>query len=279
MIKHWIITGDTHGMNPTRVGNINRNMSEYTPEETAIVILGDAGFNFYLNKSDFKKKKLSCAYGYTFYCVRGNHEERPENLGYVVEYDSNVNGAVYVDKDFPMIRYFIDGNIYTLNNHKCLVVGGAYSIDKWYRLKRVEGTKEHPGWFPDEQLTEAEMQEIMSSTAGKEFDFVFSHTCPIAWEPRDLFIGGIDQSMVDKTMEVWMDKLKDNFTWKCWCFGHYHADRIERPCVEQFYYEYEDLETIWNRWYDKKTYCLEWWLPKSPYMKWWDIENGYDKKS
>ena len=146
MIKHWIITGDTHGMNPTRVGNINRNMSEYAPEETAIVILGDAGFNFYLNKSDFKKKKLSCTYGYTFYCVRGNHEERPENLGYVVEYDSNVDGAVYVDKDFPMIRYFIDGNIYTLNNHKCLVVGGAYSIDKWYRLKRVEGTKEHPAY-------------------------------------------------------------------------------------------------------------------------------------
>ena len=125
----------------------------------------------------------------------------------------------------------------------------------------------------DEQLTEAEMRGIMNATAGKEFDFVFSHTCPISWEPRDLFIGGIDQSMVDKTMEVWMDKLKDNFTWKCWCFGHYHADRIERPCVEQFYNDYEDLENIWNRWYDKETYCLEWWLPKSPYMEWWDLEH------
>ena len=60
MIKHFIITGDTHGMNPVRAGNINRNMPEYTPEETAIVVLGDAGFNFWLNKSDFKKKKLSC---------------------------------------------------------------------------------------------------------------------------------------------------------------------------------------------------------------------------
>ena len=252
-------------MNPARASNINRNMSEYVPSETAIIILGDSGFNFWLNKTDKKYKKLSCAYGYTFYCVRGNHEERPENLGYVAEYDSNVNGAVYVDKDFPMIRYFIDGNIYTLNNHKCLVVGGAYSIDKWYRLKRVEGTKEHPGWFPDEQLTEAEMQEIMSNTAGKEFDFVFSHTCPISWAPEDLFLRGLDQSQIDKTMEIWMEKFKDMFKWNIWLLGHFHTDRLELPHVEIFYTKCENIEDIFNRWekYDK-TGELDWWLPRSP---------------
>ena len=73
-------------------------------------------------------------------------------------------------------------------------------------------------------------------------------------------------------------RLSFCITWKCWCFGHYHADRIERPCVEQFYNDYEDLENIWNRWYDKKTYCLEWWLPKSPYMEWWDLENEAKSK-
>lgn len=99
----------------------------------------------------------------------------------------------------------------------------------------------------------------------KYYDFIFSHTCPISWEPNDLFLSMIDQSTVDKTMEVWMDKFEKKFLWKHWLFGHYHADRIERPYVEQFYIEVEDLETITKRW-DKytKTKELDWWLPKSP---------------
>ena len=66
-------------------------------------------------------------------------------------------------------------------------------------------------------------------------------------------------------MEVWMAKFKEKFLWKHWAFGHFHSDRIERPYVEQFYTEVEDLETIIARW-DKytKTKELDWWLPKSP---------------
>ena len=56
MIKHWILTGDTHGGMATisRVGNIHRNMPEYKPEETGIIILGDSGLNFWLNNTDKK---------------------------------------------------------------------------------------------------------------------------------------------------------------------------------------------------------------------------------
>ena len=67
-----------------------------------------------------------------------------------------------------------------------------------------------------------------------------------------------------------MDDLKNKIDWRIWLFGHYHADRIERPCVEQMYMDYEDLNTIWNRWYGERTYEKEWWLPKSPWMKWYD---------
>ena len=48
-------------------------------------------------------------------------------------------------------------------------------------------------------------------------------------------------------------------------FGHYHADRIERPYVEQFYEEVEDLNTVWAQWTKyHNTNELDWWLPKSP---------------
>lgn len=279
MIKNWILTGDTHGGMATisRVGNINRNMT-CIPEETAIIILGDAGLNFYLNNTDKKYKKLLDSQGYHIYCVRGNHEERPENLDYELSYDPDVFGMVYDDPNFDNIKYFVDGGEYQIGGHSVFVIGGAYSVDKWYRLARAgysrdEAETANPkkcGWFKDECLTPKEMKVISESCAGKKFDFVLSHTCPLSWEPSDLFLEGIDQTTVDKSMEIWMDDLKNKIDWRIWLFGHYHADRIERPCVEQMYMDYEDLNAIWNRWYGEKTYTKEWWLPKSPWMEWYD---------
>ena len=274
MIKNWILTGDTHGGMATisRVGNINRNMN-CIPEETGIIILGDAGLNFYLNNTDKKYKKLLNSQGYHIYCVRGNHEERPENLGYELSYDPDVFGMVYHDPNFDNIKYFVDGGEYQIGKYSVLVIGGAYSIDKWYRLARAgyapeEAETANPkkcGWFKDEQLTKKEMSVIFDNVNGKHFDFVLTHTCPYSWEPIDLFLNGIDQSKVDKSMEYFLEKIKDNIDWGVYCFGHYHADRVERPHVEQFYTDYEDINTIWQRWqnYDK-TNELDWWLLKSP---------------
>lgn len=267
MIKNWFITGDTHGKVAERLHHIPDTLN---PEETAIIILGDAGFNFWLNKTDTKAKREASKYGYTIYCVRGNHEERPENISSMETlFDENICGPVFVENEFPNIRYFKDGRTYEINGHRTLVIGGAYSVDKWYRLARVgldEQTNDpaKTGWFPSELLTEDEMSQIASVTFGEEFDFVFSHTCPLSWEPRDLFLSFIDQSTVDKSMEQWLDVIKADIHWGIWCFGHFHKDRIERPRVEQFYGDIEPLEAVWNRWFDDETIKEEWWLEKSP---------------
>lgn len=281
MIKNWICTGDTHGGMATisRVGNIQRNMSECKPEETGIIILGDAGLNFYLNKTDKKYKKMLNNMGYHIYCVRGNHEQRPGLIDtYEIIIDDETQGPVWIEKDFPNIKFFADGGSYIINGHHTLVIGGAYSVDKWYRLARAGYSRDEAetadpkkcGWFKDECLTQEEMELIGGWWNKEHFDFVLSHTCPLSWEPTDLFLGGIDQSTVDKSMEIWMDELKNHIDWRVWLFGHFHADRIERPCVEQMYMDYENLDTIWNRWYGERTYPNEWWLPKSPWMQWWD---------
>lgn len=264
MITKWILTGDTHGQVDMRLGNIARNM-EYEKEQTAVIILGDAGVNFYCNKSEKKKKAQLSKWGMRVYCVRGNHEERPENLDYEVAWDEDVQGNVYMDPDNANIRYFMDGGEYNINGHSVLTIGGAYSVDKYWRLQRAAAAgHSFSGWFASEQLTADEMKEIYTKVQGKEYDFVFTHTCPFSWEPTDLFLGCVDQTTVETDMEVWMDFLKDHIKFGVWCFGHFHADRVERPCVEQFYWDYEDMEVVWNRWHGQKTWNNEWWLDKSP---------------
>lgn len=285
MIKNWIVTGDTHGgmSTITRVGNIARNMPECKPEETGIIILGDAGLNFYLNKTDKKYKKMLDNMGYHIYCVRGNHEQRPELIaGMHLENDFQVGNMTWMEEEFPNIRYFADGGNYIIGGHPTLVIGGAYSVDKYWRLIRAgysknDGDIADPkkcGWFKDECLTQEEMVAIYEGNKGKKFDLVLTHTCPFEWEPTDLFLGCIDQTTVNTDMEVWMDFFKDYIDWNVWLFGHFHADRIERPHVQQFYMDYENLDAIWNRWNDKCTYTDEWDLDKSPYMALWDAENN-----
>jgi 3-oxoacid CoA-transferase subunit A len=260
MIKHFLITGDVHGKVAQRLAYIKETMPEYKPEETAVIFLGDTGLNYYKSKHDWKSKQQAAKFGYTIYCLRGNHEDRVVFCKDVeVVYDPFVCGNVYQEKEFPNIKYFSDEVAeYHIMGKKVLCIPGAYSVDKWYRLQ--SGWQ----WFSMEQLTASEMESAEEEFSGKHFDFVFSHTCPIDWEPNDLFLRGIDQSKVDKTMEVWMGKFKEMINWGIWLFGHYHADRLERPYVEQFYEEVEDLESIIARWDKyKATGELDWWLPKA----------------
>lgn len=270
MINKFCVRGDCHG----KFDWLNE-LSQYKQEETAIIILGDVGLNFFLNKTDKKNKEMVESWKYYLYCVRGNHEARPQHLD-SMEYifDDNVGGWVMYEPEYPHIRYFRDYGIYTINGYRCLVIGGAYSVDKSYRLARwnfTEGTNvaAKSGWFNDEQLSEQEMRNCEKLiNDDNEFDFVFTHTCPMRFQPTDLFLGFVDQSKVDATMEEWLDKIYDMIKVKsAWCFGHYHADRLERPHVEQYFNDIEELDLIARRWeeYDKGME-LDWYLVKSPFF-------------
>ena len=57
-------------------------------------------------------------------------------------------------------------------------------------------------------------------------DLIISHTCPIAFEPRDLFLRSIDQSQVDKTMEMYLQEIESMLDYRRFACGHYHADRL-----------------------------------------------------
>lgn len=234
MIKTWLITGDTHG----DTVRYSRFESYENPEEVAMIVLGDAGFNYNLNYNDTVRKKRASQYGGYIYCLRGNHEERPENIRTMVkEWDSNVCGFVYMEHDFPLIRYFIDGETYLIDGLRTLVLGGAYSVDKQYRL--TFGYK----WFKGEQLSADEMDAISKKYKGDNFNLVFSHTCPRSWQPTDLFLDGIPQSSVDNSMEDWMEEFKDIIDFDYWLFGHYHDDRSVNHKSDMLFMNIKELNS------------------------------------
>lgn len=211
------ITGDTHG----RFDRIlDFCSSRGVEKENAFIILGDAGLNYYGNRRDKKSKAKLAEVPITFFCIHGNHEMRPsETLGYVQsEYHG---GKVWVQPEYPNILFAIDGEIYEFNGCSCLVIGGAYSVDKYYRLRNGWG------WFPDEQPTEeikAKVERVLAQR-GWKVDIVLSHTAPLKYEPTEVFLPMVDQSTVDKSTEEWLDMIEDRLSYERWYCGHYHTEK------------------------------------------------------
>ena len=128
-------------------------------------------------------------------------------------------GKVFIESDYPNLIFAKNWELYNIDKRQVLVIGGAYSIDKNYRL--IYGYK----WFKDEQLTINEMNNILDKYKDKHVDIILSHTCPLKYEPTEVFIQGIDQSIVDKTMEIFLDKIEENINYNKWYCGHYHTEK------------------------------------------------------
>ena len=104
---------------------------------------------------------------------------------------------MYIEDEYPHILFAKDGELYDIGGQRTFVIGGAYSVDKSYRL--LHGL----GWWPDEQPSEEIKRRVEESLdkAGWEVDVVLTHTAPLKYEPREVFLPGINQSMVDKSTE------------------------------------------------------------------------------
>lgn len=220
------ITGDKHRV----FDSVEEFCDMYdTSEEDILIILGDAGINFYLDESDEEIKEYLYQLPITLFCIHGNHEERPEEIGSYETKEWN-DGQVYYEEDYPNLLFAMDGEIYDFDGKKALAIGGAYSIDKYYRISG------NLPWFPTEQpdeWTKARVERKLEEVNWK-LDYVLSHTCPFKYMPVDLFLPNVDQSKVDKSTEEWLDKIEEKLDYDVWYFAHYHADRYIGQAVLLF---------------------------------------------
>lgn len=219
------LTGDTHG-NLDRIATFCEE--NHLKNDDVVIVLGDAGLNYYTDSRSFKSKAhYSKAIGCELLCIHGNHEQNPEHMGSMKEKEWK-GGVVFYEEDFPRILYAKDGEVYDLDGKKAIALGGAYSIDKDYRL--MMGWN----WFSDEQMSPEVMErcEKKLGEVGWSVDYVLSHTVPLSAEPVEFFLKGIDQSKVDKTMEVWLEKIKNHLHFERWYAGHYHCEVEKQGNIE-----------------------------------------------
>jgi 3-oxoacid CoA-transferase subunit A len=212
------ISGDIHG-ETFRVKDAVEKL-RITAEDT-IVLLGDVGLNYFVDRRKKIPSKVSLnRLGIPILCIHGNHERRPETISSYHEMSWR-GGTVYVETAYPNLLFTKDGEVYDLEGFKAIAIGGAYSVDKWYRIQH------NLHWFPDEQPSPEIKSRVEQKLeeSGWKIDFVFSHTCPERYIPRERFLPGVDQSTVDNSTEKWLDSIAERLDYNAWYCGHWHTNK------------------------------------------------------
>ena len=230
----FFITGDKH-RHFDRVKKFCREMN--TRRKDVLIILGDSGFNYYDDKRDDELKKEISALNITLFCLHGNKENRPQNVGtYGIR--SFCGGKVYYEPKYPNIYFAIDGEIYTFEGKKYMVVGGAHSVDKMRCLE--EGT---PFWYdemPDDTV-KATVEQHLLNEENKIYGMM-THTCPIDYLPTEMFMSTRQNASIkrkpkkekskklfkpdiDRSTEIWLGELEKKLDYEVWFCGHYHVDK------------------------------------------------------
>lgn len=158
-------TGDIHGQKY----EIERFCKRFKPtRDDIIVILGDVAANYSRDERDAELKKALNKLKPTILCIHGNHEIRPWNIP---TYKTKIwnGGTVWYEEEYPSVLFARDGEIYDLEGLRHIAIGGAYSVDKFYRIARGYG------WWEDEQPSAEIKQYVEQQLKENKIDVILSH--------------------------------------------------------------------------------------------------------
>ena len=245
----FYITGDKH-RNFKAVKAFCRDMN--TRRKDVLIILGDAGFNYYEDARDDKLKKEVSQLEITLFCLHGNKENRPENVGtYGVR--SFCGGKVYYEPKYPYIFFAIDGEMYNFEGKQYLVVGGAHSVDK---MRCLEENK--PFW--DDEMPDDAVKAKVESVLQREHNRIYgvmTHTCPVDYLPTEMFVSTRQTAEIkrkprkqkskkmfkpdiDRSTEEWLGALERELVYNVWFCGHYHVDKQ----IDKVYMMHKDIRPL-----------------------------------
>jgi len=233
--------GDIHG----EYGGISAWLRRYDLQDACLVFCGDIGLGFNslaYYQQVFSKLNRECRKrNVTLVFLRGNHDDP----SYFAEQKIQFSHIVSVP----------DYTVLSVANHNVLCVGGAVSIDRTFRMAKMQQDAVKYARFHGCSMTEAkqnapkcywpnEMPAFDSEAldamrdAGVRIDIVCTHTSPSFAEPHTK--DGIscwlrEDTTLDediRTERETMDQLwnclrKDGHPLHTWCYGHYHYHHAE----------------------------------------------------
>jgi len=202
------LTGDTHGsIDIKKLNSKNFDSSDLTKNDF-VIVLGDFGFIWDGSREDKWWLNWLQQRKFTTLFVDGNHENH-DMLDEMPVTEWN-GGKIHRIND--SVFHLMRGQIFTIDDRKFFVFGGADSIDK-------EGRRVGISWWPREMPSYAEYEEGLTNLEKHDntVDYILTHTCP----------SDISKSICNykdiTSVEKYFDVIQDNIKFRHWYFGHYHT--------------------------------------------------------
>ncbi len=155
---------------------------------------------------------------YTIAFVDGNHED----FSILGEYPVSEWNGGQVHKIADNIYHLMRGQLFTIEGKTFFTMGGAYSIDKYRRVKGIDWWKEE---LPNSDDYKAADRTL--SKCGYKTDYVITHTLP---QSSIHYIGRVPD-MHDLELTGYLDWLYEKLDFKKWFAGHFHINKQARGNV------------------------------------------------
>lgn len=206
----WFVTGDIHG----DITSVIRFIEKYDlTKDDNIIVLGDFGIFWRADMQDAQFKieqyERSCN-GVHLYWIDGNHE----NFNIINSW--NCKGVIYNNSEH--IHYCPRGSVLNINGKKALCIGGADSVDKFWRRENIE-------WWADEAISDEDVDRV----APDYYDYVFTHCCPYDEVQQSkcwLFtLSNISESNAIHYSEKQLQKMFNKIDFGHHYYAHYHVNK------------------------------------------------------
>ncbi len=171
------------------------------------------------------------------YWLRGNHDNAALLMA---RYGGDRDGEGFIPVR-ARLRYIPDGHVWTWAGVRMRAFGGAYSIDKRWRLdleakryrqaaakedaRRRAGRQPKPIpstagtlWFPEEELSDRAYERLLAEDVGR-VDVMFSHDKPASADPG---IPLKDEPECRRNQQ-WLQRALTHHQPRLWLHGHLHT--------------------------------------------------------
>lgn len=233
------IVGDRHGEEDGFSDKKLPGQSSWTSNDI-VIVTGDFGYVFRGEQSNLPEKNKLDALAqkpYTILFCDGNHE----GFDYLEEYQEEIRYGAPVRRIRHNIFWLERGYIYTILGKTFFVMGGAYSIDKAFRLQYQSRYGEKI-WFEQELPSAEEYRRAINSLKNhnNKVDCIITHTAPRTIIPR--ITGGYPDDH-DRELTGFFDWIYNEITYTKWYLGHFHIDLQILPnlvCCYNALYRFDD---------------------------------------